>query len=112
MKSQDMDEVVYNLLPYDQDTFYWPCDKEEELCNQMMFPWTWPGLHKMEFDVTKEGDVRGFAWKHDPIAGPEVFHRQVRNGSISQQQQAQHILGNISGKRLSRKCLHILTNNL
>ena len=107
MMVQDLDEVVYELISYDKDSFYWPCDREEELCNQMMFPWTWAGVHKIEFDVTEEGDVRSLTWKHDSLASPEVFRRQTNNNSIPQQQ-AQHILGNISGKCSYFQRLHTL----
>ena len=76
MMLQSMEDVVYELRPYDGDTFYWPVDRQEELCRQQMFPWTWIGVHKVEFLLDGHSDVAALRWEHDPASGPDLFKKK------------------------------------
>ncbi|KAK0103272.1 hypothetical protein ONS95_005305 [Cadophora gregata] len=33
MMAQEQDSVIYDLLHYNKNKFYWSCDQEEEMCN-------------------------------------------------------------------------------
>ena len=77
MTVQGMLQTRYNLLPYDGDTFYWPANREEELCKRGMWPFTAPGWHKIGFETSDKAGVHRLVWKHDPLAKPEVFRKLV-----------------------------------
>lgn len=92
MMAQGMTDVVYNLQVYDGDTFYWPADREEELCKQRMFPWTWPGVHKIHFSGEGYGNMTDLAWQHDPANVAEIFRKTDREPSQAYAEQ-QIVLG-------------------
>jgi CubicO group peptidase (beta-lactamase class C family) len=73
MTSQGFKDVVYDLLPYDRDTFYWPSNREDELCKHAMFPWTWVSVHKISFLANKAGEFDRLSWGHAFDRGPEIF---------------------------------------
>lgn len=70
--------VTYSLLPYDGDTFYWPADRESELCKEAMYPIPLPGWHKISFSTGRDGVVESLTWGHDTLSKPEVFRRKCR----------------------------------
>ena len=76
MRVQNMPQTSYNLEPYDGDTFYWPANREEEVCKRGMWPIVWPAWHKVIFGVSSEGQVSHLVWHFDPLAKPEVFRRR------------------------------------
>ena len=77
MMSQAMRDVMYTLEAYDGDTFYWPANREEELCKHKMFPWTWAGMHKIQFSQAGDDSVMVLAWQHDPGNKAEVFTKEA-----------------------------------
>lgn len=77
MAVQDMEFTRYSLLPYDGDTFYWPANREQELCVERRAPWIWHGLHKIVFAVNHAGEVSELSWDFDPGAKPEVFKKSL-----------------------------------
>ena len=67
----------YDLLPYDGNTFYWPPNREDEICNRGMFLFLYPGFHKVSFGSSvKGGSVDQMTWHHDPSASPETFSKR------------------------------------
>lgn len=79
MISQGFSDAAYELRPYDGDTFYWSVDREEEMVHKCMFPWLWPGLHKVTFESNGSGNFDRLAWLHDPAQGLEYFTKSSRN---------------------------------
>lgn len=79
MISQGFSDAAYDLRPYDGDTFYWSVDRDEEMVYKCMFPWLWPGLHKVTFETNDYGSVDRLAWLHDPAQGIEYFNKSCRN---------------------------------
>lgn len=77
MTLQRKARVSYDLLPYDGDTFYWPVDREEELCRRAMFPAIYPSWHKVGFGTNLDGFVDHLRWGHDPMAKPEIFRKRM-----------------------------------
>jgi CubicO group peptidase (beta-lactamase class C family) len=75
MRVQEAPRTNYHLEPYDGDTFYWPADREDELCERGMWPIIAPAWHKVIFGTSDEGTVSHLIWHHDPLARPEVFRR-------------------------------------
>ena len=84
MTIQGMPQTHYNLLPYDGDTFYWPANREEELCRRGMWPFTAPGWHKIAFETSDNADVRRLVWKHDPLPKTEKFRKLVEAPGMKQ----------------------------
>jgi CubicO group peptidase (beta-lactamase class C family) len=76
MSVQKMPLTKYKLFPYDGDTFYWPVDREDELCNKCMFLNVSPGGHKITFTAGVDGTVDRLIWGHDAMARPEVFQKE------------------------------------
>ncbi|KAF2463771.1 beta-lactamase/transpeptidase-like protein [Lindgomyces ingoldianus] len=68
------------LLPYDGDTFYWPVDREDEVCNKAMWPFTYPDWHRVYFESNANGAVERLIWRHDPyLLNPEVFTKTPKS---------------------------------
>lgn len=67
--------VNYRLLPFDGDTFYWPANREEELCNRHMFPFLHVGWYTIHFAANENGVVNQLFWAHDPMAKAEMFEK-------------------------------------
>ncbi|KAF1997030.1 beta-lactamase/transpeptidase-like protein [Amniculicola lignicola CBS 123094] len=66
----------FELLPYDGNTFYWPVDREEEMCNKGMFGFMYKDWHLFRFEINADGEVERLLWRHDPyLASPEVFRK-------------------------------------
>lgn len=82
MTVQGMRQIRYDLLPYDGDTFYWPANREEELCRRGMWPFTRPGWHKIVFETSDNAGIHRLIWKHDPLAKPEVFRKLEDSSKI------------------------------
>ena len=78
MVVQHDDRVMYNLLPYDGDTFYWPADREQELCAEAMYAFVVPEWHKITFCTSGDGAVDRLVWGHDASSRPEIFRKQHR----------------------------------
>jgi len=74
---QNLKFTRYSLLPYDGDTFYWPANREQELCIEHRAPWVWHGLHKVKFIANYNGEVDSLTWDFDPGAKPQVFKRSL-----------------------------------
>ena len=75
MRVQNMPKTNYHLEPYDGDTFYWPPDREDELCERGMWPIVSPAWHKVVFGANDDGNIGRLIWHHDPLARPEVFRK-------------------------------------
>jgi CubicO group peptidase (beta-lactamase class C family) len=75
MTVQGAPRTTYNLEPYDGDTFYWPTDREDEMCERGMPPRIYPWWHKVMFGMGDDGRISHLTWHHDPLAKPEVFQR-------------------------------------
>lgn len=82
MTVQRKPRVSYILLPYDGDTFYWPADREEELCHRSMFPTMYPSWHKVGFGTNINGSVDRLTWGHDYMAKPEVFSKRIASQEL------------------------------
>ena len=62
------------LSPYDGETFYWPVNREEEMCTKGMFGFMYKDWHLFRFETNSNGDVDRLLWRHDPyLANPEMF---------------------------------------
>jgi CubicO group peptidase (beta-lactamase class C family) len=74
MRVQGLPLTTYDLMPYDGDTFYWPPNREEELCKKGMFLFLYSGWHKVTFRSSVEGgNIDQMIWHHDSSARPETF---------------------------------------
>ena len=67
--------VTYRLLPYDGDTFYWPADRQKELCEEAMYAFVLPDWHKISFNTSGSGEVDTLIWGHDASSKREAFAR-------------------------------------
>ena len=87
MAVQNSPQVTYFLRPYDGETFYWPPDREKELCEQGMWLNLLPTSREITFgtsssSTTSEDDGSGgqevtyLKWHHDAAAKPEVFRKK------------------------------------
>jgi CubicO group peptidase (beta-lactamase class C family) len=65
----------FSLLPYDGNTFYWPANREHELCKNYGFPLINLGYHKVVFAANADGFIESLAWDFDPGAKPYVFQK-------------------------------------
>jgi CubicO group peptidase (beta-lactamase class C family) len=64
----------FTLSPYDGDTFYWPVNREEEMCNKGMWGFMYKDWHLFRFETNSNGEVEKLFWRHDPyVASPEIF---------------------------------------
>lgn len=72
------DRIKYDLLPYDGDTFYWPADREKELCDEAMYPFILPDWHKIRFKTDGHGIVDSLTWGHDASSKAETFCKDYR----------------------------------
>jgi hypothetical protein len=77
VKVKGSQRTMYDLLPYDGDTFYWPADHNEEVCNRSRFPSLWPNVHKFTFGTDSDGVVDRLSWGHDPAAKAEPFWKRT-----------------------------------
>jgi CubicO group peptidase (beta-lactamase class C family) len=67
-------DTGFTLSPYDGDTFYWPVNREEEMCNRGMWGFMYKDWHLFRFTINANDEVESVAWRHDPyVASPEVF---------------------------------------
>ena len=76
MKVQDVPRTNYCLQPYDGDTWWWPPNRDDELCNRGMFTNPDPSFHLISFSSTTGGQIDRLVWKHDFTAKPETFRRR------------------------------------
>ncbi|KAL8646846.1 MAG: hypothetical protein Q9226_006688, partial [Calogaya cf. arnoldii] len=79
---QGLREVQYVLEPYDDDTFWWPVNREYEQCDQCMFSWTWSGVHLVSF-LNSHGSISALEWHHD-VTTPSA-ERFVKKGVLNQE---------------------------
>ncbi len=78
MKVQGSLRTVYYLEPYDGDTFYWPPDREKELCEQGMWLNLRAASRKIVFGTSKdEQSISHLMWHHDGAAKPETFWKRT-----------------------------------
>ncbi|MCJ1456699.1 hypothetical protein MMC28_007063 [Mycoblastus sanguinarius] len=78
MKVQDSPRVTYRLEPYDGDTFYWPPDREKELCEQGMWLNLLATSREIVFGTSEDGQsIRHLMWHHDAAAKPEMFRKRT-----------------------------------
>ena len=76
MVPQRATRTELDLEVYDGNTFYWPADRELELCGKGMWPFLSTGWHKITFRLSADGsEVETLTWHHDPLPKPEVFWR-------------------------------------
>ncbi|MCJ1438933.1 hypothetical protein MMC27_008323 [Xylographa pallens] len=82
MKVQPPSQTCYDLLPYDRNTFYWPADREAEICKRGMWPFLSLGWHQIVFGASDDGTgIEHLTWAHDLSARPETFRkRKLRHG--------------------------------
>jgi len=74
----------FDLAPFDGDTYAWPVDREEELCEKGMWPFLSPAWHKVHFGLSSAGcHVETLTWHHDPLGSPQVFSKRWRNGRFN-----------------------------
>jgi CubicO group peptidase (beta-lactamase class C family) len=78
---QNNSRVTYDLQLYNGDTFFWPVNRDVELCNKSMWPLLLPDFHIVGFLVDKK-NVRGLKWHHDPSAGPEDFIKDTTRSTL------------------------------
>jgi len=74
---QGMKSTRYSLSPYDGDTFYWPANREQELCVDYGFPYISQGWHKIVFAADSNGFIDSLTWDFDMVAKPEVFRKML-----------------------------------
>ncbi|MCJ1388323.1 hypothetical protein MMC18_001169 [Xylographa bjoerkii] len=75
---QPPSRTYYDLLPYDGNTFFWPANREDEICKKGMWPFLSAGFHKIRFETDKDGViVDRLVWAHDVSAKPEVFRKKL-----------------------------------
>ena len=78
MKVQDSPRNIYHLQPYDGDTFYWPPDREKELCEQGMWLNLLRASHEIYFGTSEDGlSISHLKWHHDVAAKPEIFRKRM-----------------------------------
>lgn len=64
----------FALKPYDGDMFYFPVNREEEMCVKGMFGFMYEDWHLFRFKISANNEVESVSWRHDPyLASPEVF---------------------------------------
>lgn len=69
-------DTGFVLSPYDGDTFYWPVDREEEMCSRGMWGFMYKDWHLFNFAINSNNEVESVSWKHDPyVASPETFKK-------------------------------------
>lgn len=75
---QALPVTTYDLQHLDGDTFYWPPNREDEICNRGMWLVMSPEWHKWAFGSSVEGAgyIDHFTWHHDPSTSPEVFSKR------------------------------------
>ena len=77
MKVQDAPQTNYRVKPYDGDTFYWPPDREKELCEKGMWLNLLATSHEIIFGASEDGQsISRLIWHHDPAAKPEMFRKR------------------------------------
>lgn len=77
MKVQDAPRTTYYLKPYDGDTFYWPPDREKELCEKGMWLNLLATSHEIVFGASEDGqNISYLKWHHDAAAKPEMFRKR------------------------------------
>jgi Domain of unknown function (DUF3471) len=76
VRVQGSQRTTYDLLPHDSDMFYWPADRDEEVCTRFRFPSLWPDAHKFSFGTGSDGVIDHLIWGHDPAAKAEVFWKR------------------------------------
>jgi len=73
IKVRGSQRTMYDLLPYDGDTFYWPADHDQEVCTRSRLPSLRSGVHKFGSGTGGDGVVYRLIWSHGPAAKVEVF---------------------------------------
>ncbi|PVI00137.1 beta-lactamase/transpeptidase-like protein [Periconia macrospinosa] len=64
----------FGLMPYDGDTFFFPVNREDEMCTKGMWGFMYKDWHLFHFEINTNGEVESVSWRHDPyVASPEVF---------------------------------------
>lgn len=76
MKVQDVPRTNYCLQPYDGDTWWWPPNREDELCRKGMFARMNPNFYLFSFSSTIGKQIDQLSWQHDFTATPETFFRR------------------------------------
>ncbi|EHL01514.1 putative protein fmtA [Glarea lozoyensis 74030] len=79
---QNKPHTRFALLPYDGNTFYWPANRERELCVDHGFPVLSAGFHKIVFTSNTDDVVDRLIWDCDPGAKPSIFEKNW-NGSMA-----------------------------
>ena len=74
MKVQDAPRTSYHLKPYNGDTFYWPPDREKELCEKGMWLNLLASSHKIVFGGDGQR-INHLFWHYDAAARPEMFRK-------------------------------------
>ena len=75
---QGFENTCYNLYHYQDDTFAWECNREEEMRN-VMFPLWYDGIHKFHFASGADNSIDRIIWKYgrDVPAPGETFIKSL-----------------------------------
>jgi CubicO group peptidase (beta-lactamase class C family) len=77
-------KTAFTLLPYDGDTFYWPVDREEEVCEKGIWGFMYRDWHLFRFEIDCNGEVERVTWRHDPyLSSPETFKKTSTSGTFA-----------------------------
>jgi hypothetical protein len=79
LKVKGSQRTTYDLLPYDGDTFYWPADHNDEVCNFSRFPNLWPDVHKYTFRTGSDGFFDCLVWGFEPGAKAEALWKRTEH---------------------------------
>lgn len=76
MTAQKCACVTYQLLLYDEDTFYWSANRKKKLCDESMSLFLSSDWHKINFRTNFTGTMKSLIWDHDSMTKAKVFHKR------------------------------------